>query len=111
MIIDWDKSLELAMQKPELAQTLIDKLVESLPESQKFLETAFTSKDFEALGNEVHRLHGGCCYIGVPELKDAAKSLDQAIVKKVSDDEISELYIKLQKAIEDLLEYCRVGGN
>ena len=108
MIIDWDKSLKLAMCKQELAQELIDKLLASLPDTRKIIEHAFESKDFEKLSDEVHRLHGACCYIGVPELKNAARGLDQALVKKVAEDDIADLFGKLQKAIGNLLEYYRV---
>jgi len=81
-IIDWDRSLKLAGNQASLAADMLLSLIKELPSAQKAINQAHSNKQFEILREEVHRLHGVCCYCGVPMLKDAASALEKSIAKQ-----------------------------
>lgn len=84
-VIDWELALKLVCGKNDLAKELFEKLILSLPEEKIKINEAFKAEDWEEMRNRVHKLHGGCCYCGVPELKRAAQGLEAAVVSRNLD--------------------------
>lgn len=100
---DWSESLRLSKHKPDLATDMLRMLISSLPETQESLVSAFQKNDMAALLEITHKLHGGCCYCGVPALRAASKSLeeklhknDYADVRQLLDKLISEITVLLR---------------
>jgi two-component system sensor histidine kinase BarA len=67
--VDWPLALKLANNEPAWAKKMLNLLVDELPQVKIELEQALTLSDFELIGRLVHKLHGACCYCGVPRLK------------------------------------------
>ena len=98
-ILDWDECLNLANNKEDIALKMLDTLKEELPEyklkvnksimllegfiDRKINDESNTkiSKLCKKLREPIHRLHGGCCYLGVKELRLSAKNLEVACIK------------------------------
>jgi two-component system sensor histidine kinase BarA len=100
--IDWDLGYKLAGGKKELAKELLQSLIQTLPEEKEKINEAFTRLDFTALSEIVHRLHGACCYCGVPLLKSEAQKLEKASATHSIEGIKSNLQ-RLNAAIEELL--------
>lgn len=77
--IDWELGKKLAGGREELAKEFFEKLVATLPDDKKTINDAFNNKNWEALRDHVHKLHGACCYCGVPQLKRCAQKLESAL--------------------------------
>lgn len=77
--IDWNLSLELANNNSALATDLLGMFMAELPETVALLNNYFDQKDWESLQAQVHKLHGGACYVGVPALKETAKQLESIL--------------------------------
>jgi two-component system sensor histidine kinase BarA len=75
-LIDWQVSLQRAGGKPELAKDMLQMLLTSLPQTQQDLKAAIAANDNEQLLQLIHKLHGACCYTGVPALKNLAEALE-----------------------------------
>ncbi len=75
-LIDWQISLQRAGGKPELAKDMLQMLLTSLPETQQKLNEAINADHAEQLLQLIHKLHGACCYTGVPALKALAETLE-----------------------------------
>lgn len=101
--IDWKLSLELSNNKPELAQELLDMLQAELPKTQKAIDHAFMKKDWARLKEQVHKLHGACCYVGVPNLKQITEELEQILPEK-NFAKINKLVKFLDEEITSILE-------
>lgn len=80
-VIDWPRSLKLAGNQESLAADMLLSLIKDLPSAQKAINQAHSNQQFEVLREEAHRLHGVCCYCGVPMLKDAVSVLEKSIAK------------------------------
>ena len=63
-----------------MAMILNDELhqlfLQTLPEVLDELLQAYQEKNWPQLEFLTHRLHGGLCYLNLPELKNSAKQLD-----------------------------------
>lgn len=101
---DWSESLRLSKHKPDLATDMLKMLIASLPETRESLRTAFDNNDMKNLLEITHKLHGGCCYCGVPALRAASKALEQKLHKQDYND-INSYLDKLLAEITVLLHW------
>lgn len=79
---DWNLGVTLTAGNEELAKDLFTMLINELPNTQELINTAYKNHDIKAFKDHVHKLHGGCCYVGVPKLKYLAKTLEMAAIKQ-----------------------------
>ncbi|TNF33547.1 MAG: response regulator [Gammaproteobacteria bacterium] len=77
--VDIALCLQRANHKPLLARDMLNSLLCILPAEQADIRRYQQAHHAEALLETVHRLHGSCCYTGVPGLKDACEILESAL--------------------------------
>ncbi len=104
--VDWQQTLKLAANKSSLAKDMLMGLVDSLKSAQNNINQLFTKKDYKNMREQVHRLHGACCYCGVPALKAAVAAVETALAKKELDN-INFLMVELNKEINRLQRYVQ----
>src|SRR5690606_26566458 len=84
-LVDIDESLSLAKDKRDLARDMLKMLIDSLPQCRHDIRSYYAASDHTNLQAVVHKLHGGCCYCGVPQLRQTISTLDKLLVKKQID--------------------------
>ncbi len=107
-IMNLQESIRLCNGNKELARDMLSKLNESLAKDVETLYRLFKAQQWSELQEQVHRLHGGCCYCGVPELRAAAAKLDNLLTKGIPDAEstlLHNLLNNLLKAIQRLRQW------
>jgi len=100
--IDWQECLRLSNNKADLAKELLDMLEKDLPQSQININKAFQDDDIRALQEHTHKLHGACCYCGVPRLRELIEQLETCI-KTNKNDQIANLVAQVDREIEKVL--------
>ena len=103
LIFDRQLALDNAAGNAELAQELFSMLLAELPSLQEKLNQALREKNKEALWDHTHRIHGATAYCGVPALKAAASTLEQAI-KQDQQDRFAGLVAQLNDELDRLLQ-------
>ncbi len=103
-LIDWPVALQRAAGKPELAQEMLLLLIKSLPQSDKQIRQAITDNDQQVLLHALHKLHGACCYTGVPRLKNLLEALETQLKKGASIKLLEPELYELDDVIQMLLE-------
>ena len=104
LLVDWPACLTAAGGSEDLANELLTMFIQSLPEELERLQQAFFVKDFIALKNEAHRLHGALCYCASPLLKEPIKMLEKECESPNPDGEkITVYYEKICLLIDQLL--------
>ncbi|WP_261319179.1 response regulator [Microbulbifer agarilyticus] len=78
-LVDIGESLNLANQDAGLARDLLRMLLKGLHEDEQELARLAQSEDYKGLFERTHRLHGGCCYCGVPRLRNATGQLQELL--------------------------------
>jgi two-component system sensor histidine kinase BarA len=105
-LIDWEAALMRAAGKADLAQEMLQLLVQSLPQAEQQIEQALTDNDQQLLLHALHKLHGACCYTGVPRLKNLLEALETQLKKGVA---IKSLAPELSE-LEDVLGLLKAAN-
>ncbi|SES25847.1 multi-sensor hybrid histidine kinase [Halopseudomonas bauzanensis] len=99
--IDPEEGLRLAAGKADLADDLLQMLLQGLPEDHQAIRQAMDQEQQDALLDRVHKLHGASRYCGVPELRECCQEAE-TLLKKGQDSRSA--IIALLAAIDRLLE-------
>ncbi|MEQ6887697.1 ATP-binding protein [Halomonas sp. CS7] len=75
-VVDLEIGTRLAGGREALARELLEKLADSLPESEQAIRDAIARHDDEALLDALHALNGACRYCGTPRLGLLAETLE-----------------------------------
>ena len=103
--IDWNLSLKLALGKIKLAKNLYEIMIHNLPKEQALINLAFNQQKLDDLREYIHKLHGGCCYIGFVKLKYIVKKFEQelAIKNQINKNKIKPYIDLINQEINFLL--------
>lgn len=104
--IDWDLCIKLAGNKEDLAHEMLEMLINELPNDIEAVKHAYFANDLKNLREIVHKLHGACCYVGVPKLKALAKEIEDAIGNN-DTEKLSRFMRSIEKEINYILDYHR----
>ena len=77
--IDWQLALKRANQHHQAAKELLDEFIATMPDVISRLQSMWEQQDYEQMKTEIHKLHGGCCYTGVPRLQNITDELETAL--------------------------------
>ncbi|MDP5188932.1 two-component sensor histidine kinase BarA [Rheinheimera baltica] len=99
-LIDWPLALERASGKCSLVKEMLQMLVSSIPASRAAMQHAQATHNTAELLQQVHKLHGACCYTGVPRLKQLAELLETQLKK---DEKLAQLEPELLE-LDDIMQ-------
>lgn len=103
-IVDVKQSLVYSHNDPQLAKDMMAMLIAMVAKERGRMIFFHRKKDWKNLGQLAHRLSGGSCYCGVPELYRQSRLIDEAIQKDAF--EIAEHSFKnLGRAMDELLQW------
>ncbi|WP_018692378.1 two-component sensor histidine kinase BarA [Algicola sagamiensis] len=103
-LVDWELALQRAGDKNELATEMLCMLIDSLPESLSLIETAIENNDNAAILSHIHKLHGACCYTGVPTLKQISEHIETSMKKGAQINDIEPELFELQDLATQLIQ-------
>ncbi|CDL78944.1 ATP-binding protein [Xenorhabdus cabanillasii] len=100
--IDWQLALQQAAGKESLAWEMLEMFVQSLPEMKTMIEQALTSEGEshrKPFAHHVHKLHGSCCYNGVPRLKAICELIEKQLKQETP---LADLEPELLEFIDEI---------
>ncbi len=77
--IDWQKASKASNSNEQLAIDMLRDFVAQLPDLQREIVEHAHQKDYKALAQSVHKLHGVSCYTGVPRLQSLCAEMEQLL--------------------------------
>ena len=107
--VDWQLALKRANQNQAAAKELLNDFIAMLPDTLHALESQMERLAFDELSAEVHKLHGACCYTGLPRLQNLAKELEIAL-KLNHTDLVEEFLPALVKEAQKIIEENNVNA-
>lgn len=102
-VIDLDLGASILGGDIDEAHKMLGMLIESFPENQRELESAYQKKDFQRLEKIAHRVHGGVSYTGAARLQKALRLLVDTIRENRLDD-VDVLYKDVCHEVKQLVE-------
>lgn len=109
-VIDWPRSVKLANNKPELAQQMLDMLIEELPSAKSDILSTYNAKDFERMHSHVHKLHGATCYTGVPQLKENVSEIETLLKTDIDEKKLSILVGQFGQLVDTIIQSFKDGN-
>lgn len=106
--IDWELCVSLAANKVDLAEELLTNFVRHLPEARNTIKQHFLHSQGSELLEAIHKLHGACCYCGVPKLKSITYRLEK-VLKADDYTHIPNLIGHLEQEVEAILSYYEIN--
>lgn len=97
-----DLCLSRARQKATLAKEFLQELLHSLESAHQNIASALQRHDIATLLHETHRLHGACCYTGVPRLQQCSNSLEELLKRDPASTALSAATANLLDAMREL---------
>lgn len=88
--LDWQLAVKRANQNRDIALELLGDFVSHLPKSVEMIRTEWNARNYKGVQDEIHRLHGACCYTGVPKLQALANRIESNL-KLGKHSELGEL--------------------
>lgn len=104
-IVDISLGLSLTNNNPSLAADMLSMLIETLPDTLQKTATYYEGKQLVELQEVVHKLHGGCCYCGVPRLKAISEQTDKNLQKERLNNLANDMKL-LTIEINSLLQWA-----
>lgn len=95
--INWSLCVQKLSGNQTLAREFLDRFVEELKKDRTHFIQLMQAKDIQGLEKAAHRLHGACCFCGVPNLQHHVAYLEN-LAKMVKLPE------KLEPAFKELIE-------
>ena len=86
-LVDIAESLSLSNNDATLARDMLQMLIKGLVADEQELQRLRKTGDHRGMFELVHRMHGGCCYCGVPRLRDATGALQEHLRPQQDLDE------------------------
>ncbi|WP_371372987.1 two-component sensor histidine kinase BarA [Thalassotalea aquiviva] len=110
-VFDWPLALKRSGNRPNLAAEMLVMLVDSLPEMKESIIHSVKQNDLPSVSNTIHKLHGACCYNGVPKLEKICQQLESQIKldKQLHElePELFELFDEIDKVLEKSQAYFK----
>lgn len=106
--IDWKLCVKKVSGNQSLAALFLDEFIEELEKNrQQFIEL-FDKQDIKGLEELAHKLHGACCFSGVPKLQTAVALLESLTRQRSDAQTIKNSFMNLLECIDKVLaEYYR----
>lgn len=106
--LDWELSLKLANNKPDLARDMLKMMVDSNHETGRVIHASYQAQNFDDLLQHIHKLHGASCYVGTPRLKSLSNQYETKLKKQqynLLEDLHAELIAELKAINEEAQPY------
>jgi two-component system, NarL family, sensor histidine kinase BarA len=101
-LVDWPLALERASGKCSLMKEMLQMLINSITPTRSAIQQALVTHDVAQVLQQVHKLHGACCYSGVPRLKNLAELLETQLKQGKSLIQLEPEFLELDDILQAL---------
>ncbi|ODS23444.1 hypothetical protein AB835_08770 [Candidatus Endobugula sertula] len=101
-IVSIEKSLAYSHHNKPLAKDMLALLIKMIKEEKQHFRTLYQQRDWPALTQLTHKLYGGSCYCGVPQLQEYCRTANN-MLQQENYDHIDQTMKRLLSAMEDIL--------
>ncbi|WP_460856116.1 response regulator [Rheinheimera gaetbuli] len=107
-LVNWEQAQERASGKTALVKDMLQMLLDSIAPTCQSLQQALQDENAQQVLQLVHKLHGACCYTGVPRLKSLAELLETQLKQGKSLAELEPEFLELDDVMQALWQESRL---
>ncbi len=104
-VIDWSLSIQKMSGNETLARELMLAFIEELKENRTELVQAMKSGKFSDLECIAHKIHGACCFLGLPSLQKHIHSIEICAKQQTHSETLTQTFQACMTQIDRLLEW------
>jgi len=101
--IDWQLCVQKVSGNQTLAEEFLAKFIEELQKNREEFIQLMHQKNIKGLADIAHKLHGACCFCGVPLLQKKVMQLEKLAQRVTSVDELSRAFAELIQSIDAVI--------
>ena len=105
--IDWPLAIQRAGNEKEAALSFFDSFVERLQTHANEIESGWQQQRTDLLVESIHKLHGACCYTGVPKLQEYCQQAETMLKTEGLENNsaaISNLLLEIERVAEQWMQ-------
>ncbi|WP_115705068.1 two-component system sensor histidine kinase LetS [Legionella sainthelensi] len=101
--IDWQLCVQKASGNQSLAEEFLARFVEELIKNREEFIQLMHEKNVKQLGEAAHKLHGACCFSGVPTLQKKVVQVEKLAAHAASIAELATPFAELIQSIDAVI--------
>ncbi|WP_133138257.1 two-component system sensor histidine kinase LetS [Legionella tucsonensis] len=101
--IDWQLCVQKVSGNQALAEEFLARFVEELHKNREEFIQLMHDKNIKKLGEAAHKLHGACCFSGVPTLQKKVVHVEKLAVHAASIEELATPFAELIQSIDAVI--------
>lgn len=101
--IDWELCIQKVSGNQALAEEFLARFVEELQKTREELILLIHEKNIKRLGEVAHKLHGACCFCGVPMLQKKVAHLEKLATNAKVTGELEDCFAELIQSIDAVI--------
>ena len=101
--IDWPMCVQRVSGNQALASDYLACFIVELQKNREELIGLYQQKNLKKLEEEAHKLHGACCFCGVPSLQSHVAQVENLAKRAKKTSEISDAFEQLIQSIDAVL--------
>ncbi|MBA2657911.1 MAG: response regulator [Tatlockia sp.] len=102
--IDWQLCVQKVSGNQGLAEEFLARFVEDLHKNRDEFLQLLANKNIPGLEAAAHKLHGACCFCGVPHLQMQVVSLEKQARHAKNIEELNKNFAELIQSIDDVID-------
>ncbi|CEK10014.1 protein of unknown function [Legionella hackeliae] len=87
-----------------MAEEFLSRFVEELRKNREEFIQLLHDKDIKGLESAAHKLHGACCFCGVPHLQTQVIRLEKQAKTAKQVDELKNTFAELIQSIDEVID-------
>jgi two-component system, NarL family, sensor histidine kinase BarA len=101
--IDWQLCVQKVSGNQSLAEEFLTRFVEELYKNREEFIKLMQEKNIKQLGLAAHKLHGACCFSGVPTLQKKVVHIEKLATHATSIEELTIPFAELIQSIDAVI--------
>lgn len=102
--IDWQLCVQKVSGNQALAEEFLARFVDELHKNREEFLQLLHDKNIKGLESAAHKLHGACCFCGVPHLQTQVIQLEKLAKRAKNIEELKPAFTELIKSIDEVID-------
>lgn len=102
--IDWQLCVQKVSGNQALAEEFLVRFIDELHKNREEFFQLLHNEDIKGLESAAHKLHGACCFCGVPYLQTQVVRLEKEARQAKSIDELKTVFAELIQSIDEVID-------
>ncbi|WP_028388021.1 two-component system sensor histidine kinase LetS [Legionella fairfieldensis] len=103
-VIDWQLCVQKVSGNKLLAEEFLTRFIDELHKNRTEFLHLFQDKDIKGLESAAHKLHGACCFCGVPRLQNHVICLEKLAKQVGNIEELETAFTELIQSIDEVID-------